>query len=107
MVEEHHRKKQKYVVQCEDISDDEMCGAVEHIDGSDKADVRPVSINAKNAILVPPFGENYACYKPPRSNDEMEEMGKKRVSGATKTKILWACRAYNHWVDSHQKMYIG
>lgn len=97
------QNKEKYVVDTEEISDDELSTALDDYERSECS----VAAKASSIVSLPPFEEEDLPFNKPRSESEMEELGKKRVSHATRTKILWACRAYDRWVDFRRKMYIG
>lgn len=97
-------KREKYVVDTEDISDAEMCSVMEDYERSQLACNENVPDSNGGASAGA-----YALdkFNKPRSEDEMNELGKKRIGESTATKILWARKAYDRWVDYRRKMYIG
>lgn len=86
--------REPYTVETEDISDSEISAYLDKYEGTQKyADA--IASKHSSHDFDDDAGEN--LFKRPRTEEEMENLAKKRISDSTGTKIQWALQAYERW----------
>lgn len=98
--------KEKYVVQVEDISDDENVDTEKHMSCAKAADNEVHNERGVKHGAQEMDDDLSGKFKAPRTDDEMDEAAKKRLSDSTKSKMQWALRAYDRWVQYRRKIYL-
>lgn len=85
--------KEPYVVDTEDILDDEISAYMEQYESSQEY---AAAVGSKHASTEVQGDNDSNLFKRPRTEEEMDNLGKKRVAPATGTKMQWALKAYEH-----------